>query len=167
MAVNRYRLMNYEFKQFYEENKDKLFGYLLRRCGDYAVSSDALQESFTRYLERYGTEKNSVSLLFTIGRNVLNDFFRLRKREISYNSEQDTRKDHTDAESRSLIKEEYQNLLKALQQLDTDDRDLLSLASGGSLSYRQIAELLNTTEANVKIRVHRARITLKKIRGDL
>lgn len=163
----RYRDMKHEFKHFYEENRGRLFAYILRRCGDYATSCDVLQESFTRYLERYGSERPNLPLLFTIGRNILNDFFRLKKREVAYDSEQDTRKDHRDAETRSLIMEEYQQLLGALQRLDADERDLLSLVSGGSLSYREIAELLNTTEANVKIRVHRARLSLKKIRGEV
>ena len=42
------------FRAFYNEHKDRFFAYLMRSTGDYYLAGDIMQESFTRYLDRYG-----------------------------------------------------------------------------------------------------------------
>ena len=149
------------FRDFYNDNKDRLFGYLLRRTGDYHLAADISQESFTRYLERYSKRELSLSLLFTIGRNLLYDNSRRQRPTIPYEEEQHG--DDTDEESAFLIREESRRVLKALQQLDPEETDVLSLAVSSGLSYREIAEMTGTSEANIKVKIHRSRLKLKKI----
>ncbi|MBW2517570.1 MAG: RNA polymerase subunit sigma, partial [Deltaproteobacteria bacterium] len=57
-----------------------LFAYLMRTSGDYDLSGDIMQESFTRYLARYGKNEPSAPLLFRIARNALTDHRRKSKR---------------------------------------------------------------------------------------
>jgi RNA polymerase sigma-70 factor (ECF subfamily) len=149
------------FRNFYNDNKDRLFGYLLRRTGDYHLAADISQESFTRYLERYSKRELSLSLLFTIGRNLLYDNGRRQRPTIPYEEEQHG--DGRDEESAFLIREESRRVLKALQQLDPEETDVLSLAVSSGLSYREIAEMTGTSEANIKVKIHRSRLKLKKI----
>ena len=54
-------------------------------------------------------------------------------------------------------------MLAALKKLGDDERDILALVISGDLSYREIASILGTTEANIKVKVHRARVKLKNI----
>jgi RNA polymerase sigma-70 factor, ECF subfamily len=68
-----------------------------------------------------------------------------------------------DPEKQFMIRESYHRMLAALEQLDEGERDILSLAANGDLSYREIGKITGISEANVKIRVHRARIKLRKI----
>ncbi|MEA3230886.1 MAG: hypothetical protein U9Q05_03915 [Thermodesulfobacteriota bacterium] len=58
----RYNNRVENFREFYRSNKDRLFGYLLRMTGDYHLSADLMQDSFTRYFERYKDKDASVSL---------------------------------------------------------------------------------------------------------
>ena len=51
------------------------------------MSSDIMQESFTRFLEHYGSDVQNVSLLFTIARNAVWD--NSRKKEHNKNPEND------------------------------------------------------------------------------
>jgi RNA polymerase sigma-70 factor (ECF subfamily) len=51
----------------------------------------------------------------------------------------------------------------AIKKLENAERDILSLVISGDLSYREIAMIAGITEANVKIKVHRARLNLKRI----
>jgi RNA polymerase sigma-70 factor (ECF subfamily) len=61
-------------------------------------------------------------------------------------------------------RDSFQQVLKAMQMLKTDDREILSLATGdGNLSYQQIGEITGNTEANIKVRIHRARVKLREI----
>ena len=148
------------FREFYNDNKDRLFGYLLRRTGDYHLAADISQESFTRYLERYSKREPSVSLLFTIGRNLLYDHGRRQRPTIPFDEER--HRVSTDEESAFLVREESRRILRALQQLDPEEADILSLAVSSDLSYRKIAELTGTSEASIKIKIHRTRLKLKK-----
>ena len=52
---------------------------------------------------------------------------------------------------------------RALQQLREEDRQLLSLAKIKGLRYADIAEMLETTEGAIRVRVHRAMAELKAI----
>ena len=154
-------MVNRNFKKFYNDNKGQFFGYLLRRSGDYHLAADTMQESFARYLERYGKRELSVSLLFTIGRNLLNDHSRKQRKVVPF--EENQHKGVADEESAYLVREESRRVLNAMQQLSPEDADVLSLAVSSDLSYRQIAELTGTSEANIKVKIHRSRLKLKKI----
>ncbi len=64
---------------FYKENRERLYAYLLRMTGEQQTALDLLQESFTRYLARYGRREYNKALLYTIARNAALDAFRRQK----------------------------------------------------------------------------------------
>ena len=72
------------FGAFYDHHRDQLFAYLLRMTGDYHLSADIMQESFTRYFERYKDRDLSTSLLFSIGRNLVIDNIREERNNTPY-----------------------------------------------------------------------------------
>lgn len=149
-------------ERFYRDHEPRLFAYLKRLTGDYYAAGDLLQESFTRYLERYQNRPKSPSLLYAIARNAFIDKVRRSKKEAPplENSEGDHR---DNPERRVLVQEEWRQVMAAMEQLSSDERDILSLAASGDLSYQEIAGVLGISKANVKVRVHRARIHLRKI----
>jgi RNA polymerase sigma-70 factor, ECF subfamily len=156
----RYKDSVKTYRTFYLENKDKLFAYLLRLTADYNLSVDAMQESFTRLLSRYGAKEQSIALLFKIARNVVMDDARKNKRtQCIKNNPQD---DSCDPENMLLIKETYRNVLTAMQQLEKVERDVLSLAVSSGLSYQDIADIVGISPSNVRVKVHRARMKLRK-----
>lgn len=151
------------FKQFYMINKDKLFGYLMRMTGDYQVSSDILQESFTRILSHYGPSEQNVSLLYTIARNTLFDSKRRTRRE--HDGEDLDIPDERNPEKSMMIRESYQSVIAAMKHLDDMERDVLSLSINQDFSYREISEIVGISEGNVRVKIHRARLKLKEILG--
>ena len=149
---------------FYKNHKDKIFAYLMRMTGDYHLSGDIMQESFVRYLKHYGQE-DTPSLLYAIARNTFFDHIRREKRSSLVESRQD--ESYVDHERVLIVREEYRRVLLALQKLEEDERDILSLILSSDLSYREIATIAGISEANVKVKVHRARLKLKKmLEGD-
>jgi len=156
----RYNNRVENFRKFYKSNKDRLFGYLLRMTGDYHLSADLMQDSFTRYFERYKDKDASVSLLFTIGRNLLFDNFREKDTHKSY--EEGRHGLGRDQERAFLVREEYRRVLSAMQRLQKDEREMLTLAVSSDLSYREIAKITGTSESNVKVKIHRSRLKLRK-----
>ncbi|MFW2365421.1 MAG: RNA polymerase sigma factor [Desulforhopalus sp.] len=150
-----------DYDSFYVNNRDSLFAYLLRMTGDYHLSWDLVQESFVRYLVRYKNRKNSKSLLYTIARNAAMDAFRKNK---TISCDGDFYGAHKNTPEEQLVnRQAYNNLFAAFLKLPMSDRELLSLVAGADLSYHQIAEILSKSEANIKVKVHRARIRLKEI----
>jgi len=149
------------FRLFYQTQRKKIFGYLMRLTGNYPLASDIMQESFTRYLEHYGPQTQNVSLLFTIARNLVWDNTRKKtnNKEMENNIEDVT----INPEEQLLVRESYRNVLSAMQKLKKSQRDLLALTISSDLSYREIANILGISEANVKVKVHRARILLKEL----
>ncbi|MEN8198495.1 MAG: RNA polymerase sigma factor [Thermodesulfobacteriota bacterium] len=148
------------FRDFYNDNRERLFAYILRRSGDYQLAADISQESFTRYLEHYKKREASVSLLFTIARNLFYDNARRQQPTVPFEDNQ--HKGRHDQESSFLIREESRQVLNGLQQLDPKDADILALVVSSGLSYREIAEITGTSEANIKVKVHRCRCKLRK-----
>ena len=153
--------MSERYKQFYEDYKNKLFSYLVTRSGDHDVAQDIMQESFARHFQHYGHDAAiSPALLFTIARNALTDHFRYRNRfqvkgDIVLLTEAD--------EERSLETKDAKDDIRAvLARLPDIDQEILTLAIAGA-PYKDIATTLKLTEANVKVRVHRARVKLREI----
>ena len=149
------------FRQFYLNNKEKLYGYLVRKSGDPALASDLVQESFTRYLEQYRSRELSLALLFTIGRNLFYDHMRRDRRNVEmvepFASVQE------DEEQAYMQREDSQRMLKTLQLLDDEDRDILALVVSGGMPYREIAAIRGCNETTIKVRVHRARQKLRQL----
>ena len=152
-----------DFKGFYNEHRENLFSYLMRLTGDYYLSNDILQESFTRCLEYYGSQTRNVSLLYKIARNALIDHFRRSKRDFYQVDDPEDLKNNQ--EHALMIRQEYLQVLAGMEKLDRDERDILALTLSGELNYREIASIVGISQGNVKVKVHRARMKLREILG--
>ena len=150
-----------DFKGFYNEHRENLFSYLMRQSGDYYLSNDILQESFTRFLEHYGRHTRNVSLLYTIARNILTDHFRRSGRD--YHRDEDLEDMTNNQEHLLMVRQEYRQVMESMQKLNRDERDILALTLSGELSYKEIASIVGISQGNVKVKVHRARTKLREI----
>lgn len=151
----------HRFRQFYIDNGDKLFGYLLRKSGNSHLAADLVQETFTRYLERYRNREQSPALLFTIGRNLFYDQMRFNKRFVP--QEEISQESVPGQEENYIAQEESNKILAAMEKLGDDERDILALVVSSELSYQEIADIRQCSLANIKVKVHRARQKLKII----
>ena len=151
-----------KYDVFYKRSKDGLFAYLLRMTGDYHLSCDLVQESFVRYLQRYSNiGERSRSLLYTIARNAAMDAFRKPKAD-QFNPD-NFADSKNNPEQQLDDRQTFDRIMAAIQQLPLVDRELISLVSGADLSYSEIGTILNISETNVKVKVHRARLRLREI----
>jgi len=157
----RYKSKVDTYEAFYQAYRKKLFYYLIRRTGDYYLAGDIMQESFARLLKRYGPEERNPSLLFTIARNAVLDHARRdgRNEDLGEND----RDRSVDTERMLMIRQEYRTVLTAMQQLEKNEQEIIALAADGDFSYRQIADIIGISEGHVRVKVHRARVKLKKI----
>ena len=133
----------------------------MRMTGDYYLASDMLQESFTRLLSRYPSSAWCKALLFRVARNaVIDEKRKLRDGKRRAFTENHGAQDH---EHDLMVRESYREVLKALQDLEPMEKDILNLKISSNLTYRDIAGIVGISEANVKVKIHRARIKLKSV----
>jgi RNA polymerase sigma-70 factor (ECF subfamily) len=150
------------FRDFYNRQRRKFLAYLIRRSGDYHLGCDIMQESFIRLYEKYTAENYTPQLLYTIGRNLVLDS--LRKRKWSPTPLVDDDQPAESQEHYLMVRDEYHRVLAAMRHLEDDERDLLSLVVSSEMPYRELARITGISEANVKVKIHRAR---KKLRAYL
>ncbi len=149
------------FSSFYHDNKHKIFAYLMRITGDYYLASDLMQESFTRYLEKYGESEPKLPLIFKIARNAFFDHARKKSRNTPL--QEDPVCETKNQEHLVMVKENFRHVMSSMQKLHPKERDILALVVSSELPYAKIASIVGISESNVKVSVHRARKHLLKI----
>ena len=148
----------------YRDNRERVLRFLLHLTGDVELARDLVQETFARYLSRYGRDSEQLGLLFTIARNAGLDA--LRRRRTSTLPERETADPRRDPEHQLIDRQEMDRVLAAIRRLDDTDRQLVALLATSTFSYREIGRLLDLSETNVKVRVHRARLKLKALMAE-
>ena len=151
-------------ERLYRDNRERVLRFLLHLTGDVELARDLVQETFARYLSRYGRDSEQLGLLFTIARNAGLDA--LRRRRTSTLPERETADPRRDPEHQLIDRQEMDRLLAAIRRLDDTDRQLVALLATSTFSYREIGRLLDLSETNVKVRVHRARLKLKALMAE-
>jgi RNA polymerase sigma-70 factor, ECF subfamily len=151
-----------DYGLFYQSWKSKIFNYLMRVTGDGSLAGDIMQETFTRHFDHYGETNRDIPLLYRIARNLFMDEMRRVKTRRGV-AEEEGEEPSIDQDHRLMIRFEYRSVLSAMASLEENEREILSLVAGGDLSYSEIASLVGISEVNVKVKVHRARLKLKKI----
>jgi RNA polymerase sigma-70 factor (ECF subfamily) len=148
------------FELFYKKTARPLWLYLHRVSGDAALAEDILQESFYRLLRAALANMDEAQMrayLYKIATNLLRDYWRGRKREqkflVENNPEKAAPPDPT----------ENQDLTRALQALNLQERSLLWLAYVEGNEHREIAQILSLSEKSIRVLLFRARQKLAKL----
>jgi RNA polymerase sigma-70 factor (ECF subfamily) len=151
----------------YERYKKPLYAYFFKlTSGDHQASEDLVHTVFyrvIRYKTNFKGEGTFARWLFRIAHNAGLDHNRkirhLNDHKNEVHATQTALYENNDLE----IREQHATLEKALNRLKPEEKELLVLGKIDCLKYKEIAEILNTTESNVKIRIFRALKKLKDI----
>lgn len=147
-----------------------VYNQAYRMLGSQQEAEDAVQEVFLRAyrrLDSYDPSRRLITWLLTISSNYCID--RLRRRRLTWLTLDDVAFWLPSAESgperSALLGERRAQVQRALQQIPEGYRSVTVLRYWHDLSYLEIAEALNLTEATVKTRLHRARKMLMEALG--
>ncbi|MCD8539901.1 MAG: RNA polymerase sigma factor [Leadbetterella sp.] len=150
----------------FERHYKPLFGFLYRMTADKDNSEDMVQNVFLRMLKYRHTFKGDGEFrtwMYHLARNVLNDQHKQAKRQAAP-LEQEFREVADEAPESASDKEEQVNILnRALTHLTEENREILVLSRYQELAYSEIARILNISEVNVRVRIHRAMTQLKSV----
>ncbi|MEO8275775.1 MAG: RNA polymerase sigma factor [Thermoanaerobaculia bacterium] len=151
--------------ELFERHHQRLFHFFLRLARSRATAEDLVQEVFIRmlkYRHTFRAESEFVPWMFTLARNAATDLYRARPKELPQDPDlpepaADLPHPIVDIERQA----QSRKLKAALGMLSAEKRELLLMARFSELKYSRIAEMLGTTEATIKVRVHRALKELK------
>lgn len=150
------------FGELYERYFDTIFRFIFKRLGgNEELASDLTQQTFIKAMGNiFKYEDRGLpfsSWLFRIAQNEVNLYFRSSKKETAIElSEKQVNSIIETAEiSNSISEETQETLIKKLQELNQDHLDLIELRFFQELSFKEIAEIYDITEANAKMKIYR------------
>ncbi len=152
-------------------DRDAVRRFLLRLVRDEALADDLVQEVFVRAQRTrspYRSEASERSWLCAIGLNLVRDHYRASSRNpaaanesdafdrLSCDAEEDPEQQVMEAEMTDCIAE-------FVVQLPRPQCDVVALHDAGGLTHREIAALLDISEANSRVILHRGRKALRAL----
>ena len=150
------------------EFESALIGYAASIVKDEDRAKDVVQDTFIKLYEQ-DPEKVKGSLkawLFTVCRNRCFDIIRKEKRMINVKDDQLTViRDAGDDPSRAAERaDEHSNVIKFLDRLPDNQREVIRLKFEGDMSYKEISQVTQLSVSNVGFLIHAG---IKRLRGLL
>ncbi len=150
----------------FERYNRRIFNFLARMTMDRTLAEDLTQNVFLRmikYRHSYRDGARFQSWIYQVARNVFSDHYQTVKNR--YSQFVDVEKisenmaDNDDTETQN---EQEALLQRSMARLPEDQRELLVLTRFQHMKYEEVAEMMDTTVANIKVKVHRAILRLRE-----
>jgi len=160
-----------EFTDLYHQYFPKVFAYVYGRVQDKEVSLDIVSDVFEKAfikMQSLRSPESFGSWLFTIARNEVSSHWRKTKpaaraaQEAAWENELHSHP--RGPEETVLHKERLASLSQLVRQLPRREQEIIALKFDAELTNREIANVLSTSEVNVRVTVFRA---LRKLRERL
>ena len=147
-----------EYNTCVDKHSDGVYRFILKNMKDSDKAKDIVQESFVRLWDRVSEVKfeKAKSYLFTIAYHCFIDTIRKDKRIVSM--EAITVNDHSEMNAFSDHKE---IINEAVEKLPEIQKSVILLRDYEGYSYKEIGEITELSEAQVKVYIYRARLFLK------
>ena len=155
------------FTGIFERHRHTVHAYFLGRVADPELARDLLQEAFLRVWRRLSelrplSEDRQRAWIFTVARNLVVDSYRAgaarRAAETALRQDAGTREATVAGPERQVeLGERLARLDAAIARLPEEQRVILSMATVGGLTSRQIGEALGEPAGTVRYRLRLAR----------
>jgi RNA polymerase sigma-70 factor (ECF subfamily) len=157
-----------EFSELYNEYFPKVFAYVYGRVQDKEVSLDIVSDVFEKAFIKKKSLRSPESFgswLFTIARNEVSSHWRKEKpaakaaQEAAFENE--LHHQPRGPEETILHRERLDALSLLVRALPRREQEIIALKFDAELTNREIAQVLGTSEVNVRVTIFRA---LRKLR---
>ena len=151
-------MTEFDYNQCVTLYADNVFRFIMKNIGHEADARDIVQtvfEKMWRNKDHIITEK-SKSYLFTVAYHQMIDHIRKTKKIKSVAAS--IKDENVVYQTNNQLK---QTLLQALNQLNETQKSLVLLKDYEGYNYQEIGEIMNLSESQVKVYLHRARLQLR------
>lgn len=157
---------NEAFENLVISYKDRLILFINRFVQNITIAEDIAQDVFVDiyvHKERYHFGVSFKTYLFTIGRNKAVDYIRKNRRLMFVDEYPDISNEEIGLEEKVIKEEDKVMLYEAMKQLKKEYQTAITLIDFEDFTYAEAAKVLNKTDAQMKILIHRARKCLSKV----
>jgi RNA polymerase sigma-70 factor (ECF subfamily) len=176
--VRMYRRENDQvaFSELMNRHQNKIYSYIYSMVTNQEVANDIFQETFTKVITKMGDTYNEqgkwIAWVMRIAHNATIDHIRKRKRFVDVNSHDDSDYDFYDrledsdtpsAQDNLEFDEAKKSLMKHIDSLPQEQREVVMLRHYYEMSFKEIAELTNVSINTALGRMRYALINLRKM----
>ena len=149
----------------------RIYNFLARMAMDRMLAEDLTQNVFLRiirYRSSYREGLKFQSWIYQVARNVFSDHYQANKNRFSNFVDVEKVEDHMADQNEIEEMDEKEKLLhRSLAKLSEEQRELLVLTRFQHMKYEEVAAIMDTTVANIKVKVHRAILKLREYYFEL
>ena len=154
-----------EFRDFVRAHQNKIFRFAMRLMQREEEAKDIVQDVLIKFWDKRGDLDKIDNLdgwMFTVTRNLCIDRIRARKSHLDINTQVQVA-DKQDNPHETTSKSQLMNLIKKLiNEMPEKQKLVIHLRDIEGLSYDEIAQACSIPLAQVKVNLHRARLSLKE-----
>ena len=149
--------------------KNKLFGYLIKICGNREAASDLLQDVLIKCwngMRNYNEQNKFASWLFSIAHNTAVDAIRKNKiKSVEISSEEIEYGNSSDNPYNTVIHNETKMIIERIvNELPQKQKEVFLLRTHGGMTFKEISDLMKQPLNTVLSHMHYA---VKKLRKEL
>ncbi|MEQ9404881.1 MAG: RNA polymerase sigma factor [Cyclobacteriaceae bacterium] len=152
--------------ELFEQYHLQLFNFFAKISSDRDLAHDLTQNVFLRLIKFRHTYREDMRFkpwIYQIARNVFADHYRKNKVQKNENIDIDTVGEQLEEVDESIAKNEQERILYlSLDRLKPEDKEILVMSKFQKMKYEEISEVLDTSVAAIKVKVHRAIKRLQK-----
>ena len=147
-----------DYNNCVDEHSNGVYRFILKNLRSTQDAEDIVQSAFEKlWINRERvTPLKAKSYLYTVAYHQMIDVIRKENKKPTTNEFMEV-----DQVSHQTSSELKQNLLSAINQLNPTQKSLVLLKDYEGYSYQEIGEIMNLSESQVKVYLHRARLFLK------
>lgn len=153
------------FEAIVIKHKDRMIYFLQRYIKNIEIAEDLAQDVFVYVLihrTNYDFQYSLKTYLYTIAKSKALNYIKREKR-IVHIVEEERICEEEELEEKAFQNEKKRNLIQDIKKLKEEYQSAIYLADIEELSYKEIGNILQKNNSQVKVLIHRARKALTKI----
>lgn len=160
--------MEQDIEKIYKQYSKNIYNYLFCLCHNESLAEELTQETFylaTKNIDKFRNECTIKVWLCQIAKNLWYKELKRRKRAtiISMDAEIGEIKSDLNLEDEFIESEERVELYKQMRNLDGPTKELIELRLITELSFKEIAQILDKSEAWARVTFYRWKEKMKEM----
>ncbi len=154
-------------EEIYNQYSKMLYKYIFCLSGNEELSEEIVQDTFlvaVKDINKFEGKCKISTWLCSIAKNIWYQKLKKDKKNISIDEVSNILIFEESIEEKLCEKETKIELLKNIQKLDEDTRNVIYLRTFGNLNYEEIAEIMNKTSSWARVTYFRGKQKLKEMK---